>query len=245
VAEKKPMSLAKYLATAGVCARRKAVEKVRNGVVSLNGAVCTNPAQLVLSIDTVTCDGVPVCLPETLWYFVLNKPAGYLTAASNDYGKRTVMELVTGACAERIYPVGRLDCMTRGLLLFSNDGELTHSLTHPSFEVPKVYEVSLERPVTSRHLNALREGIQLSDGPIAADEVYVLNPKNKKIVTIQLHSGRNRIVRRMFEHFGYTVRDLARVGYAGLTLEGIKEGEYRALSSTEIAELKALAAKHS
>ena len=232
------MGLAKFVACAGVCARRKAVEKVRQGLVSINGYICSNPAHHISDSDRIECDGVLLKIPEKKYYILLNKPVGYLTAASNDFGKRTVMELVKDICDQRSYPVGRLDYMTKGRLLFTNDGELTHRLTHPSFEVPKAYKVTIDADVVSAHVDMIKKGITLDDGAIAADKIFYPDPKNGRVLVIQIHSGRNRIVRRIFEHLGYQVTQLERVEYAGLTLDALQEGEHRFLLDEEIEMIK-------
>ncbi|MFC1854858.1 pseudouridine synthase, partial [Candidatus Dependentiae bacterium] len=223
------MPLAKFISRAGVCSRRKAVEKVRKDLVFINGYVCSNPAQHVCETDEISCGGKTLKLPGKKHYILLNKPSGYLTAASNEFGKKTVMELVKGVCNDRIYPVGRLDCMTTGLLLFTNDGDLTQRLTHPSFNIPKIYEATLNKQFSLRHMKMLSKGLQLDDGPIRVDKAFypVMDEFNK--VSVEIHSGRYRIVRRIFECLGYKVKALDRVGYAGFKKDDLKIGEFRVM----------------
>ena len=231
--------LNKFLSNAGIASRREADQLIELGLVSVNGVVVK---ELGLKIDpkndVVKYDDA-VLRPEKLRYFLLNKPKGFLTTMEDPEGRRTVMDLVKDACAERIYPVGRLDRATTGLLLFTNDGELAKRLMHPKHEFPKLYHVETDQKVKAEHLDQMREGFVLDDGFIKADEVeYVEGVNAKKQVGIRIHSGRNRIVRRMFEHFGYTVVKLDRVMYAGLTKKELTRGRYRALTEGEIGFLK-------
>lgn len=231
--------LNKFLSNAGIASRREADQLIELGLVSVNGVVVK---ELGLKIDpkndVVKYDDA-VLRPEKLRYFLLNKPKGFLTTMEDPEGRRTVMDLVKDACAERIYPVGRLDRATTGLLLFTNDGELAKRLMHPKHEFPKLYHVETDQKVKAEHLDQMREGFVLDDGFIKADEVeYVEGSSAKKQVGIRIHSGRNRIVRRMFEHFGYTVVKLDRVMYAGLTKKELTRGRYRPLTEGEIGFLK-------
>ena len=231
--------LNKFLSNAGVASRREADQLIELGLVSVNGVVVK---ELGLKIDpkndVVKYDDA-VLRPEKLRYFLLNKPKGFLTTMEDPEGRRTVMDLVKDACAERIYPVGRLDRATTGLLLFTNDGELAKRLMHPKHEFPKLYHVETDQKVRSEHIDQMREGFVLDDGFIKADEIeYVEGVNAKKQVGIRIHSGRNRIVRRMFEHFGYTVVKLDRVMYAGLTKKELTRGRYRPLTEGEIGFLK-------
>lgn len=231
--------LNKFLSNAGIASRREADQLIELGLVSVNGVVVK---ELGLKIDpkndVVKYDDA-VLRPEKLRYFLLNKPKGFLTTMEDPEGRRTVMDLVKDACAERIYPVGRLDRATTGLLLFTNDGELAKRLMHPKHEFPKLYHVETDQKVKAEHLDQMREGFVLDDGFIKADEVeYVEGVNAKKQVGIRIHSGRNRIVRRMFEHFGYTVVKLDRVMYAGLTKKELTRGRYRPLTEGEIGFLK-------
>ena len=231
--------LNKFLSNAGVASRREADQLIELGLVHVNGVVVK---ELGLKIDpkndVVKYDDA-VLRPEKLRYFLLNKPKGFLTTMEDPEGRRTVMDLVKEACVERIYPVGRLDRATTGLLLFTNDGELAKRLMHPKHEFPKLYHVETDQKVRSEHIDQMREGFVLDDGFIKADEIeYVEGVNAKKQVGIRIHSGRNRIVRRMFEHFGYTVVKLDRVMYAGLTKKELTRGRYRPLTEGEIGFLK-------
>ena len=231
--------LNKFLSNAGVASRREADQLIELGLVHVNGVVVK---ELGLKIDpkndVVKYDDA-VLRPEKLRYFLLNKPKGFLTTMEDPEGRRTVMDLVKEACVERIYPVGRLDRATTGLLLFTNDGELAKRLMHPKHEFPKLYHVETDQKVRSEHIDQMREGFVLDDGFIKADEIeYVEGVSAKKQVGIRIHSGRNRIVRRMFEHFGYTVVKLDRVMYAGLTKKELTRGRYRPLTEGEIGFLK-------
>lgn len=231
--------LNKFLSNAGIASRREADQLIELGLVSVNGVVVK---ELGLKIDpkndVVKYDDA-ILRPEKLRYFLLNKPKGFLTTMEDPEGRRTVMDLVKDACVERIYPVGRLDRATTGLLLFTNDGELAKRLMHPKHEFPKLYHVETDQKVKAEHLDQMREGFVLDDGFIKADEIeYVEGVNAKKQVGIRIHSGRNRIVRRMFEHFGYTVVKLDRVMYAGLTKKELTRGRYRPLTEGEIGFLK-------
>lgn len=231
--------LNKFLSNAGIASRREADQLIELGLVNVNGVVVK---ELGLKIDpkkdVVKYDDA-VLRPEKLRYFLLNKPKGFLTTMEDPEGRRTVMDLVKDACAERIYPVGRLDRATTGLLLFTNDGELAKRLMHPKHEFPKLYHVETDQKVRSEHIDQMREGFVLDDGFIKADEIeYVEGVNAKKQVGIRIHSGRNRIVRRMFEHFGYTIVKLDRVMYAGLTKKELTRGRYRPLTEGEIGFLK-------
>jgi 23S rRNA pseudouridine2605 synthase len=177
-------------------------------------------------------------MPERKVYILLNKPKDYITTLDDPYAKKTVVQLVREACPERIYPVGRLDKNTTGVLLFTNDGELARKLTHPSSLVPKIYQVTLDQPLTKAHLLEIASGITLDDGPIKVDEINYLDESDKTELGVQLHSGRNRIVRRLFEHFGYKVKKLDRVFFAGLTKLRVPRGKWRFLSEKEISRLK-------
>jgi 23S rRNA pseudouridine2605 synthase len=170
-------------------------------------------------------------------YLVLNKPKGYVTTLDDPHATKTVMELVKDACSERIYPVGRLDKNSLGLLIFTNDGDMTRQLTHPSYKKKKIYQVTLDKPLTRSDMDKISEGITLDDGDIYADEISYVKD-NKKEVGIEIHSGRNRIVRRIFEHLGYTVQKLDRVYYAGLTKKNLKRGAWRFLTKDEVSRLK-------
>jgi 23S rRNA pseudouridine2605 synthase len=230
--------LNKYLAYAGVCARRKAVEYIKAGEVNVNGKIITAPGFKVTEKDTVRFKGKKLLLRQTPVYILLNKPKGYLTTTDDPRERKTVMDLITKATAERVYPVGRLDRNTSGLLLLTNDGELAQQLAHPSHNIQKVYHVTLDRPLTNQDFDRIREGIELEDGRITPDSIAYTDIKDKTQIGLEIHSGRNRVVRRIFEHLGYEVRALDRVLYAGLTKKNIPRGKWRMLTEKEIRVLK-------
>ena len=230
--------LNKYLADCGICSRREADDLIKAGCVMVNDEVITTMGYKVKTEDKVVYGGQTLNR-EKLRYILLNKPKGYITTSDDPYERDTVMELVKGACNERIFPVGRLDKSTTGLLLFTNDGDLAKRLTHPSTEVPKLYQVNLDKPLTKNDMLRIAEGIELDDGPIAADAIaYVEGEESKKVIGIELHSGRNRIVRRIFEHLGYEVEKLDRVMFAGLDKYRLPRGEWRFLTDLEVVNLK-------
>ena len=230
--------LNKYLADCGICSRREADDLIKAGCVEVNGEVITTMGYKVKTDDKVVYGGQTLNR-EKLRYILLNKPKGYITTSDDPYERNTVMELVQDACEERIFPVGRLDKQTTGLLLFTNDGDLAKKLTHPSSEVPKLYHVVLNKPLTKNDMLRIAEGIELDDGPIAADAIsYVEGDESKKEIGIELHSGRNRIVRRIFEHLGYDVLKLDRVMFAGLDKYKLPRGEWRFLTDLEVVNLK-------
>ena len=230
--------LNKYLADCGICSRREADDLIKAGCVEVNGEVITTMGYKVKTDDKVVYGGQTLNR-EKLRYILLNKPKGYITTSDDPYERDTVMELVKNACPERVYPVGRLDKQTTGLLLFTNDGDLAKKLTHPSSEVPKLYHVILDKPLTKNDMLRISEGIELDDGPIAADNIaYDQDDESKKSIGIELHSGRNRIVRRIFEHLGYEVTKLDRVMFAGLDKYKLPRGEWRFLTDLEVLNLK-------
>ena len=230
--------LNKYLADCGICSRREADDLIKAGCVMVNDEVVTTMGFKVKTEDKVVYGGQTLNR-EKLRYVLLNKPKGYITTSDDPYERDTVMELVKNACRERLFPVGRLDKMTTGLLLFTNDGDLTKKLTHPSSEVPKLYQVTLDKPLTKNDMLRIAEGIELDDGPIAADAIaYDQDDDSKKVIGIELHSGRNRIVRRIFEHLGYEVVKLDRTMFAGLDKYRLPRGEWRFLSDLEVTNLK-------
>ena len=205
--------------------------------MSVNGVIVTELGTKVMPTDVVKFNDERLQGEKNV-YLVLNKPKGYVTTLEDDHAEKTVMELVQNACKERIYPVGRLDKNSLGLLLFTNDGDITRQLTHPSLRKKKIYEVTLDKPLTRADFEQLAEGITLEDGDIFFDEISYIKD-DKKSVGVEIHSGRNRIVRRMFEHLGYKVTKLDRVYYAGLTKKNLKRGAWRFLTSDEVARLKA------
>jgi 23S rRNA pseudouridine2605 synthase len=232
------MRLNKYIAHAGVCSRRKAADLVKAGEIQVNGSVEINPAVVVQENDVVLYQGKPL-QPETKKiYLLLNKPKNTVTTLDDEKGRKTVMDLVKKKASERIYPVGRLDRMTTGLLLLTNDGDLAKKLSHPSHEVKKAYHVVLDRPVSAEDLSAIRSGLILEDGPTPIDGVDYIKGGGKNEIGIQIHIGRNRIVRRIFEHLGYKVEHLDRTYYAGLTKKDLKRGWSRFLTKQEVLMLK-------
>jgi 23S rRNA pseudouridine2605 synthase len=233
-----PMPLNKYLSHSGVCSRREAADEIRKGMVTVNGKLVTEPGHKVLETDKVTFNGKPINIQKELVYVLLNKPKDYITTSNDPQGRKTIMDLMKGVTAQRIYPVGRLDRNTTGVLLLTNDGELTQKLSHPSFQVRKVYEVTLDRVLEKGDFQKLLDGLTLEDGFIAPDAVGYADPKNKKVIGIEIHSGRNRIVRRMFEHLGYDVRNLDRVLFANLTKKNVDRGKWRFLNEKEVRLLK-------
>ena len=230
------MRLNRFLAQSGLCSRREADDFITAGLVTVNGQVVTELGTKVRSTDEVKFNDSKV-QGEKKVYLVLNKPKGYVTSLEDPHADKTVMELVKGACSERIYPVGRLDKNSLGLLLFTNDGDVTRQLTHPSLEKKKIYQVTLDKPLTRADMEQMTEGITLEDGEIYADEVAYVG-ESKKEVGIEIHSGRNRIVRRIFEHLGYSVQKLDRVYYAGITKKNLKRGQWRFLTREEVDRLK-------
>ena len=228
--------LNRFIAQSGLCSRREADDYIQAGLVSVNGVVVTELGTKVKPTDEVRFNDTRV-EGEKKVYLVLNKPKGYVTTLDDPHADKTVMDLVRGACEERIYPVGRLDKNSVGLLLFTNDGDLTRQLTHPSYRKKKIYQVTLDKPLTRADMDRIAEGITLEDGEIHADEIaYVKEDKTE--IGIEIHSGRNRIVRRIFESLGYTVKKLDRVYYAGLTKKNLKRGAWRFLTREEVMRLK-------
>lgn len=233
------MYLLKYLAHCGVCSRRKAFDLIKEGLVTVNDEQVFSPFTQVTVDDEVTFRGV-IVRPQSYDYIIVNKPKDYVTTCRDTRGRKTVMELIEGASSVRVYPVGRLDRMTTGLLLFTNDGALTQKLSHPSSNVPKQYRVWLDRSLEKKDFDVLLKGFELDDGFIQVDFCEYPNPKDKRDVIVEIHSGRNRIVRRMFAQLGYRVKKLDRVGYAGLTLKtiGLERGAWRRLTDDEVAMLR-------
>lgn len=230
--------LNKFISNAGICSRREADELIKAGAVTVNGKIITEMGYKIKRTDLVNYGGQGL-KPEKQVYILLNKPKDYITTSEDPQERRTVLELIKGACKERLYPVGRLDRNTTGLLLLTNDGELTDKITHPSFKQKKIYHVELDKPVKKEHLKAIEEGVELEDGIIKVDEInYVEDSDSKKEIGITLHSGRNRIVRRIFEHFDYKVKKLDRVYFAGLTKKDLARGRWRFLTPMEINMLK-------
>ena len=232
------MRLNKYVAHCGVAARRKASEYIMEGLVTVNGEVVTEPGHRVKPTDKVTYRGKPI-EPETQKiYILLNKPKNTVTTVSDEKNRRTVMDLMDPNIKLRIYPVGRLDRETTGLLLLTNDGDLAKKLSHPSHEVTKIYHVVLDKPISEAHLKEIQNGLTLEDGLAPVDKVSYVKNKGKNEVGIEIHIGRNRIVRRIFKHLGYHVVRLDRTYYAGLTKKDIPRGKYRLLNDREVLMLK-------
>ncbi len=232
------MPLNKFIAHAGVCGRREAAELVKEGKVTVNGDKIFEPGYKVTGNDKVTVKGKQVFLQRNAVYILLNKPKDFITTSNDPQGRKTVLDLVKQATPERVYPVGRLDRNTTGVLLLTNDGELAQKLTHPSFEVKKIYEVTLDKAVAKKDLEAILAGITLEDGLVMADAVGYTDPKDKTVIGIEIHSGRNRIVRRIFEHLGYDVKALDRVMFANLTKKNVERGKWRLLQEKEVRLLK-------
>jgi 23S rRNA pseudouridine2605 synthase len=229
--------LNKYIASTGVCSRREADEFIRAGLVTVNGKLVTEMGVKVSPADQVKYNGETL-REEKKVYILMNKPKDYITTVEDPHAKKTVLELVKGACKERIYPVGRLDRNTTGVLLLTNDGELTKRLTHPKFEKLKIYHVHLNKNLKHADMDKIATGITLEDGFIKADTINYADPTDKSQVGIEIHSGRNHIVRRIFENLGYDVVKLDRVYFAGLTKKNLHRGEWRFLTDKEIAILK-------
>ena len=230
------MRLNRFISQSGVCSRREADDFILAGVVTVNGQVVTELGTKIMPTDEVRFHDEKLQGEKNV-YLVLNKPKGYVTSLEDPHADKTVMDLVRGACSERVYPVGRLDKNSLGLLLITNDGDITRQLTHPSYHKKKIYQVTLDKPLTRADMDSLTEGITLEDGDIFADEVAYAS-EDKRTVGVEIHSGRNRIVRRMFEHLGYTVQKLDRVYYAGLTKKNLKRGAWRFLTKEEVMRLK-------
>lgn len=232
-----PIRLNKFLANAGVCSRRDADKYIAAGVVTVNGEVITELGHKVLRTDTVLFHDQQI-RAERKVYVLLNKPKGFVTTSEDPQNRKTVMDLVARACRERIYPVGRLDRNTTGVLLLTNDGEMASKLTHPKFLKKKIYHVHLDRNVSVADLRQIAEGITLEDGEIRADAIDYASDTDKKQVGIEIHSGKNRIVRRIFESLGYHVVKLDRVYFAGLTKKNVKRGDWRFLTEEEVSMLR-------
>jgi 23S rRNA pseudouridine2605 synthase len=232
-----PLRLNKFLANAGVCSRREADDFIEAGVVTVNGQVVTELGTKVLRTDTIMFHDQPVTLEKKV-YVLLNKPKDYVTTTDDPQQRKVVMDLVKDACPERIYPVGRLDRNTTGVLLLTNDGDLASKLTHPKFLKKKVYHVYLDKPVTAYDMSQILNGITLDDGDIKADALEYASPTDKKQVGIEIHSGKNRIVRRIFESLGYHVTKLDRVQFAGLTKKNLRRGDWRFLTEKEVEMLR-------
>lgn len=232
------MRLNRYVAHCGVAARRKCDEFIKEGLVKVNGKVILEPGFRVKNSDNVTYKGKKIKPITNRIYILMNKPKNVITTTSDEKGRKTVMDIVNAKVKERVYPVGRLDRNTTGLLLLTNDGDLAKKLSHPSYEVKKIYHVQLDKIVSLEHLSQIRKGLKLEDGFTPVDKVSHLKGKEKNLVGIEIHIGRNRIVRRIFESLGYVVVKLDRVYYAGLTKKDLPRGWFRELEEKEVILLK-------
>jgi len=229
--------LNKYIASSGICSRREADEMISAGLIKVNGKIITQLGTKVSPEDDVRYNGERM-KRERMVYILLNKPKDYVTTLKDPYAKRTVLELIKGACKERVFPVGRLDRNTTGVLLLTNDGDLAKKLTHPSYNRKKIYHVFLDKNLKSADMNSISQGIELEDGFIKADSISFVDSTDKKQVGVEIHSGRNHIVRRIFESLGYRILRLDRVYFAGLSKKGLQRGRWRFLSNQEIGMLK-------
>jgi 23S rRNA pseudouridine2605 synthase len=235
------LPLNKYIAHGGICSRRDAAELIRQGKVTVNGQPVTEPGTKVSPTDLVKVGGKKVTISRNFVYILLNKPKDYITTTDDPQGRKTVLDLIRQATTERVFPVGRLDRNTSGVLLLTNDGDLSQKLAHPSHQIKKIYHVTLDKPLTKADFDAIAgDKIVLEDGPAHVDVMAYADPKDKTQIGLEIHSGRNRIVRRIFEHLGYDVRGLDRVMYAGLTKKNVQRGHWRLLSEKEVRILKYL-----
>lgn len=228
-------SLTKYIAQAGVCSRRKALDLIENRVVLVNNIVATEAGYRVKPTDLVLVKGEIVRMPKKV-YVLVNKPKDYITTLADEKGRKIVTDLLWPHIQERVYPVGRLDRSTTGVLLLTNDGELAQKLSHPRYEVAKVYHITLDSCLKHQDYIAIKEGVRLYDGMVHVDYIEYMQKKSE--IMIEIHNGKNRIIRRLFEHFGYQVKKLDRVQYAGLTKSGLTVGSWRYLTSAEVSVLQ-------
>ncbi|HET6766162.1 MAG TPA: pseudouridine synthase [Chitinophagaceae bacterium] len=232
------MPLNKFVSHAGVSGRREAAEIVKRGVVKVNGKIITEPGHKVSPKDEVVVNGKKIFLSKNLIYILLNKPKDFITTTDDPQGRKTVLDLIRRATNERVYPVGRLDRNTSGILLLTNDGELSQKLTHPGNEIKKIYAVTLDKPLDKKDFDQIVQGITLEDGPASVDKLAYTDTKDRTQLGVEIHSGRNRIVRRIFEHLGYDVKNLDRVMFAGLTKKNVERGKWRFLNEKEVRQLK-------
>ena len=230
--------LNKFISHSGVCGRRDAAELVKAGKVMVDGKLIMEPGFKVTTTQEVKVNGKKISIQKNLVYILLNKPKDYITTTSDTHGRHTVLELIKHATDERVYPIGRLDRNNTGVLMLTNDGELTQKLSHPSYEVKKIYEVRLDKPLFKKDFDQILKGIELEDGFVAPDALAYADSKDKSVIGVEIHSGRNRIVRRIFEHLGYDVRNLDRVMYANLTKKNVERGKWRFLTEKEVRLLK-------
>jgi len=229
--------LNKYIASTGLCSRREADNLIRAGVITVNDKIVTELGTKIKPGDVVKYNG-QILKPEKKVYILLNKPKDYVTTTKDPHCKKHVLQLIKGACKERVFPVGRLDRNTTGVLLLTNDGELAKKLTHPRYNKLKIYHVTLDKNLKPEHKQQIEEGITLEDGFIKVDAIEYSNPNDRKQVGVEIHSGRNHIIKRIFEYFNYKVIKLDRVYFAGLTKKGLPRGKWRFLTEKEIAMLK-------
>src|SRR5688500_8242262 len=232
------MPLNKFIAHCGVCSRRDAADLVKQGKVKVNDAVLTEPGHKVTAKDDIRINGKKILLEKNLVYILLNKPKDFITTTEDPQGRNTVLDLTRRATNARVYTVGRLDRNTSGILLLTNDGELSQKLTHPSNEIKKIYAVTLDKPLQKKDFDQVLQGVKLEDGIAKADALAFTDNKDRSQVGMELHSGRNRIVRRIFESLGYDVKNLDRVSFAGLTKKNVERGKWRFLTEKEIRDLK-------
>jgi 23S rRNA pseudouridine2605 synthase len=235
---KEEIPLNKYISHSGICSRRDAAELVKAGKVMVDGKLITEPGFKVTPGQEIKVNGKKITIQKNLVYILLNKPKDFITTTTDPQGRHTVLDLIKHATNERVFPIGRLDRNTTGVLLLTNDGELTQKLSHPSYEVKKVYEVRLDRPLLKKDFDAILKGVQLEDGMVTPDAMAYADAKDKAIIGIEIHSGRNRVVRRIFEALGYDVKNLDRVMYANLTKKNVERGKWRFLSEKEVRLLK-------
>lgn len=232
------MPLNKFLAHSGICSRRDAVALIKEGKVKVNNEVVTEPGYKVKPGEEVKANGKKIAPVKDLVYILLNKPKDYLTTTEDPQERKTVLQLVAEATKERVYPVGRLDRNTTGVILLTNDGDLSQKLTHPSNEIKKVYAATLNKPLAKKDFDAILKGVQLEDGMVHVDALAYTDKDDPTQIGVEIHSGRNRVVRRLFEHFGYDVKNLDRVMFAGLTKKNVTRGKWRFLSEKEVRDLK-------
>ena len=238
------MRLNKYVAHCGVCSRRQAADHIKNGFVEVNEKTVLEPFYQVQVGDIISFKGTPIKPEIRKVYFLMNKPKNTITTTSDEKGRKTVMDIIKSKVPERVFPVGRLDRMTTGLLLLTNDGDLAQKMMHPSYSMKKIYHVHLDQPVASQDIEAIRKGFVLDDGHVQVDEVgYLEGMPGKRDVGVTIHIGRNRIVRRIFEHFGYQVERLDRVYLGGLTKKDLPRGFVRPLKQQEVIMLKHFSGK--
>lgn len=233
------MHLYKFLPAAGACSRRKSSELIKTKQVKVNNRVVDDLFYDVKKNDVVLLDNKILSLPDYK-YILLNKPKDYICTLSDQSGRRTIIDLIQDSNVSRVYPIGRLDRSTTGLIILTNDGDLTQKLSHPKYEIPKAYRVTLDRPLSKIDFVAIKKGIKLEDGFIAADNIAFIPGSKNRELELEIHSGRNRIIRRIFEYFGYKVKKLDRFFYAGLTKSGLPLGKWRFLTKSEVIYLKGL-----